>query len=129
MLNDTLANALSTIKNAERAGKPECMVAPASKLIGRSLKVMQDQGYIHSFEWVDDGKAGMFNVTLKGAINDCNVIKPRYSLKHDEFDKWEYQFLPAEDFGMLLVSTTKGILSHYEAKKEGIGGRLMAYVY
>ncbi|MBS3773256.1 MAG: 30S ribosomal protein S8, partial [Candidatus Thermoplasmatota archaeon] len=70
-----------------------------------------------------------FNVTLKGAINDCNVIKPRYSLQHDEFDKWEYQYLPAEDFGMLLVSTTRGILSHYEAKKEGIGGRLLAYVY
>ena len=129
MLNDTLATAMSAIKNAERAGKQECRVKPASKLIGRALKVMQDNGYISSFEWIDDGKAGLFNVTLKGSINDCNVIKPRYSIKHDEFDRWEYRYLPAEDFGMLLISTTKGILSHYDAKKEGIGGRLLAYVY
>lgn len=78
MLNDTLANAMSAIKDAERAGKKECIVKPASKLIGRVLKVMQDNGYISSFEWVDDGKSGMFNVTLKGSINDCNIIKPRF---------------------------------------------------
>ncbi len=129
MLNDTLANAMSAIKNAERAGKGECMVKPASKLIGRALKVMQDSGYISSFEWVDDGKSGVFRITLAGGINDCSVIKPRYSVKHDEFEKWEYRFLPAENFGVLLLSTTKGILSHYDAKKEGIGGKLLAYVY
>ena len=83
MLNDTLATAMSAIKNAERVGKRDCLVKPASKLIGRALKVMQDNGYISSFEWIDDGKAGIFNVTLKGSINDCSVIKPRYSIRRD----------------------------------------------
>jgi small subunit ribosomal protein S8 len=129
MLNDPLADTLSTIKNAEIAGKRSCNVAPASKLIGRVLKVMQENGYIESFEWVDNGKAGEFKIKLIGNINDCNVIKPRYALKHDEFEKWEYRYLPAENFGILLLSTTKGIISQYIAKKEKIGGRLIAYVY
>ena len=129
MLNDPLADALSTIKNAERAGKRHCMVKPVSKLIGRVLKVMQENGYVDSFEWIDDGKSGIFKIKLKGNINDCNVIKPRYAIKHDEFEKWEYRYLPAENFGILLLSTTNGIVSQYDAKKEKIGGRLIAYVY
>jgi len=129
MLNDPLANALVAIKNAERVGKRECIIKPASKLIGRVLKLMQDYGYIEVFEWIDDGKAGMFKVILKGNINDCNVIKPRYSIKKNEFEKWESRYLPAENFGILILSTNKGIISQYEAKKEGIGGRLLGYVY
>jgi len=129
MLNDPLANALAAIKNAERVGKRECIIKPASKLIGRVLKLMQDHGYIEVFEWIDDGKSGIFRVILKGNINDCNVIKPRYSIKKNDFEKWESRYLPAENFGMLIISTNKGILSQYEAKKEGIGGRLLGYVY
>ncbi|MCD6572617.1 MAG: 30S ribosomal protein S8 [Thermoplasmata archaeon] len=129
MLNDPLANALAAIKNAERVGKRECTIKPASKLIGRVLKLMQDYGYIEVFEWIDDGKAGVFKVILKGNINDCNVIKPRYSIKKNEFEKWESRYLPAENFGILIISTNKGIISQYEAKKEGIGGRLLGYVY
>ena len=117
------------IKSAEHVGKRECTIKPASKLIGRVLKLMQDYGYIEVFEWIDDGKAGMFKVILKGNINDCNVIKPRYSIKKNEFEKWESRYLPAENFGILILSTNKGIISQYEAKKEGIGGRLLGYVY
>jgi len=64
MLLDPLADALSVIKNAESVGKPECTIHPASKLIGRALKVMADRGYIGEFEFVDDGKSGMFRVKL-----------------------------------------------------------------
>ncbi len=129
MLNDPLADALATIKNAERVGKRECMVKPASKLIGRVLKVMQDYGYIEAFEWIDDGKGGIFKVKLKGNINNCNVIKPRHAIKKGEFEKWEARYLPAENFGLLILTTNKGVISQHEAKKEGIGGRLLAYVY
>ena len=129
MLNDPLADALATIKNAEMVGKRECMVKPASKLIGRVLKVMQDYGYIEAFEWIDDGKGGIFKVKLKGHINNCNVIKPRHAIKKGEFEKWEARYLPAENFGLLILTTNKGVISQHEAKKEGIGGRLLAYVY
>ena len=58
MLFDPLADAMSVIKNAENVGKPECTIHPASKLVGRTLKVMADRGYIGEFEFVDDGKSG-----------------------------------------------------------------------
>jgi len=129
MLNDPLADALSLMKNAERAGKMDCEVAPASKLIGHVLKVMQEAGYIGPFEFVDDGKSGMFRVKLLGNINECGVIKPRHAIKKTDYEKWESRYLPAQDFGALIVTTTNGVLSHYAAKELGTGGKLLAYVY
>lgn len=129
MLNDPLADALSRIKNAESVGQATVTVAPASKLIGRVLSVMQEAGYIGQFEFVDDGKSGGFNVQLVGNINDCGVIKPRYSIKKSEYDKWESRYLPAQDFGALILSTTQGVVNQGLAKEAGLGGRLLAYVY
>lgn len=129
MLNDPLADALSLIKNAERAGKADCEVAPASKLIGHVLKVMQEAGYIGPFEFVDDGRSGMFRVKLLGNINECGVIKPRHAIKKTDYEKWESRYLPAQDFGALIVTTTNGVVSHYAAKELGTGGKLLAYVY
>ena len=129
MLNDPLANALSLIKNAEIKGKGTCQIQPSSKLIGGVLNLLKEKGYIKGFEHIDDGKAGVFQVTLKGNINDCGVIKPRYPIKRDDLDKWEARYLPAQHFGMLIMTTTKGIVSQEEAKKNGIGGKLLAYVY
>ena len=129
MLNDPLANALSLMKNAEIKGKGACQIQPSSKLIGGVLNLLKEKGYIKEFEHIDDGKAGVFQVTLKGNINDCGVIKPRYPIKRDDLDKWEARYLPAQHFGMLIMTTTKGIVSQEEAKKNGIGGKLLAYVY
>ena len=81
MQSDPLNDAMCVIKNAALNGKSECVIQPSSKLIGRVLKVMQDRGYITQFEYIEDGKAGKFRVMLDGAINDCGVIKPRYSVK------------------------------------------------
>jgi len=129
MLNDPLADALSAIKNAEMVGKFEVVVKPASKLIANVLKVMKDYGYIEEFEFIDDGKSGKFIVKLKGRINKCGVVKPRFSVKIREFEKWESRYLPARNLGILILTTSKGVLSHHEAKKLGIGGELLAYVY
>jgi small subunit ribosomal protein S8 len=129
MLNDPLANALSLIKNAETKGKGTCNIQPSSKLIGGVLNLLKEKGYISKFEYIDDGKAGIFQVKLKGNINDCGVVKPRYPIKRDELDKWESRYLPAQHFGLLILTTTQGILSQDEAKKNGIGGKLLAYVY
>ncbi|MDF2955150.1 30S ribosomal protein S8 [Candidatus Alkanophaga liquidiphilum] len=128
-LNDPLADALSAIKNAERVGKKECIIKPASKLIGNVLKIMKDEGYIEEFELIDDGKAGILKVMLKGRINNCNAIKPRFPVKKDEFEKWERRFLLARDFGVLIVTTSKGVMTHRKAKELGIGGSLLAFVY
>ncbi len=129
MLFDPLADALSNLKNNERNGSLKCVISPASKLIGKVLKVMQDNSYIGEFEFIEDGKAGKFRVKLLGKINDCGVIKPRYPVTKLEFEKFEKRFLPASGFGLLIVSTSKGVMSHREAEEKGHGGRLIAYVY
>jgi len=116
-------------KNAEIKGKGICKIQPSSKLIGGVLDLLKKKGYIGDFELIDDGKAGIFQVKLTGNINNCGVIKPRYPIKRDELDKWESRYLPAQHFGLLILTTTKGIVSQSEARKNGIGGKLLAYVY
>jgi len=129
MLNDPLANALSTMKNAELRGKGECKIEPSSKLIGGVLNLLKNKGYIKEFSYIEDRKTGVFKVNLNGNINNCGVIKPRYPIKNEELDKWESRYLPAQHFGLLILTTTEGILSQDEARKNGIGGKLLAYVY
>ena len=129
MQNDPLNDAMSVMKNAAENGQSECIIEPSSKLIGRVLKVMQDNGYVNQFEYIEDGKAGKFRVMMKGAINDCGVIKPRYSVKVSELEKYEARFLPAQNFGVLILSTTEGVVTHNRARELGIGGKLLAYVY
>ena len=127
--NDPLSNALSAIDNAESVGHLTQKVSPASNEIGNVLEVLYDRSYIDGFQRVDDGKAGYFEVELKGAINECGPVKPRYSATAEEYEKWEKRFLPARDYGTLVVTTSRGIMSHYEARDEGIGGQVIAYVY
>ena len=126
---DPLANALSVIENYERARKREVIISPASKLIGQVLRVMQQEGYIGEFEFIDDGKAGKFKVQLIGKINECGAIKPRHAVKREEYEKWEKRYLPAAGFGILVLSTPKGVMTHKQAREQGIGGRLLAYVF
>ena len=128
-LNDPLADALSHIKNVERVGKMECVIKPASKLIGNVLGVMQEGGYIDEFELVEDGKAGLYKVKLRGKINNCNAIKPRFYIGAKEYEQWEKRFLPAREFGLLIVTTSKGVMPHGKAIEAGLGGQLLAFVY
>lgn len=125
---DLLADALNIIKIHRKAGKPECKV-PVSKLITVVLKILQREEYIREFEFVDDGKAGYYLIKGFGAINDCGVIKPRFSIRKDELPDWEQQYLPSKDFGTLIVSTSKGIMTNRELREAKIGGRLIAYIY
>ena len=126
---DNTADALVNMKNCEMVGKKECLIKPASKLIGGILKIMQKEGYIGTFELIEDGKAGKYQVTLIGKINDCKAIKPRYAIKKDEFTKWEKRYLPSRNLGTLVVSTPKGLMTQKEAKTIGTGGKLIAFFY
>ncbi|MAG21990.1 MAG: 30S ribosomal protein S8 [Candidatus Diapherotrites archaeon] len=126
---DPIADALINLKNSDVASKKECVFRPASKLLGEILKVMQKKGYISTFEFVDDGREGIYRIELTGKINQCRAIKPRYAVKKSEFEKYEKRYLPAKDIGLLIVSTPKGVVTHREAKEQGTGGRLLAYIY
>ena len=126
---DTLANGLTTIMNNEMRNKRECVISPASKLLGRVLRVMLLNGYVGEFEFVEDGRSGKFKVQLLGRINKCGAVKPRFPVRTNEFETWEKRFLPSKDIGVLVVSTSKGVLAHREVKKGKIGGRLLAFIY
>ena len=126
---NTLANGLTTIINNEMRNKHECTINPASKLLGRVLRIMQLNGYIGEFEFIDDGRSGKFKVQLLGRINKCGAIRPRFSVRVDEFEEWEKRFLPSRDVGILVVSTPKAVLSHREAKEKRMGGKFLAFVY
>ena len=128
-LMDPLANALTNMRNNEMQGNNKCTISPASKMIGQVLRTMQKEGYIGEFEYVDDDKAGMFTVELEGNINKSVVIKPTHAVKKDEFEKFEKRYLPSKNFGIMIVTTPEGIMTHHEAKERGIGGRLLVYVY
>ena len=128
-LMDPLADALTNMRNNEMQGNNTCTITPASKMIGHVLRTMQKEEYIGEFEFVDDGKAGQFIVELEGNINKCGVIKPRHAVKNDDYERFEKRYLPSKNFGIMIMTTSQGIMTHKEAKEKGIGGRLLVYIY
>lgn len=127
--NDTLAAALSAILNAEKKGKYTYLISQSSKVIENVLKIMQKYNYIGSFNVVETSRGKILEVKLSGNINKCGVIKPRFSVSYTDFEKFEKRFLPAKNFGILIISTSKGLMTHAEAEKIKIGGKLIAYCY
>ncbi len=123
-----LADVLSAIKNADRIGK-KVIEVPASNLIRNVLSVMKEYGYIGNFEFVADNKQGKFKINLLNKIVDCNAISPRFNVRCKEIEKYEKRFLPAKNVGILILTTSKGVMSHIKAKELKIGGKLLAYVY
>ncbi len=128
-MTDTLANALNAIKVAEGKGKQVVTIFPASSLIREVFSIMQKEGYIGEFEYVDDGKSGRFRVSLIGKVNSCGVVSPRFAVRQDDWEKWEQRYLPARNVGVVIVSTSKGLMTNGQAREASLGGRLLAFVY
>ncbi|OGD59969.1 30S ribosomal protein S8 [Candidatus Bathyarchaeota archaeon RBG_13_52_12] len=126
---DPLVNALNTIMNHEGRRKKECIITPASGLVGRVLRLIQQKGYIGEIEFIDDGRQGKFRVQLFGRINECQAVQPRYATKVKEMEKWEKRFLPSRDLGAVILSTPKGVIDHRQAKELNVGGVVIAYVF
>ncbi|MFH1771054.1 MAG: 30S ribosomal protein S8 [archaeon] len=128
-LNNPLANVLSFIQNYGILGKNELTTKNNSKIIKKVLEIMQTEGYIGSYEEIEDSKGNFLKINLLGKINKVNVIRPQFQIKLDEIEKFEKRYLPAKDFGIMIISTNKGLMTHTEAKEKQIGGKLIAYCY
>ena len=128
-LNDPIANMMSKLLMSEQSGKQEVMVTPVSKLMKNILKIMNDHKYVGKHTSTKDNRGETITIPLLNRINKCGVIKPRFSVKKDQYEKFEKRYLPAKDFGLIIVSTPKGIMTHNEAKEQSIGGKLIAYIY
>jgi small subunit ribosomal protein S8 len=128
-LNDPLANALSHMRNCESAAKRTCIVKNSSKLIKGVLDIFKKNGYITKYTEMKSSKGDYLEVELKGSINNCGATKPRFSVTIGEYEKFETRYLPAKDFGIIIVSTNQGLMTHNQAKEKNIGGRIIAYCY
>jgi ribosomal protein S8 len=127
-----LANALTTIYNNEVRRNKQAIIMPASKLIVNVLRVMQREGYIGEFELIDDGRSGKIVVQLLGRINKCGPISPRFPLTYKELlsmPQYIRRYLPSKEIGFIILSTSKGVMTHKDAIKEKIGGVALGYVY
>ena len=128
IIMDRFADAINKIKTNERLGRMECKLY-STKLLKTVLEVMKKESYIKDYEEYSDKRIKMLKVTLSNKINSIGVVKPRYSVQNDTIQKYETRYIPSKDFGILILTTPKGIMTNREAREKNTGGRLLAYVY
>jgi small subunit ribosomal protein S8 len=125
---DMLSDAINVIKTNERIGRRECTVH-STKFIKAVLGVMKDNGYISGYDEVKDGKFLKLKVSLSNRINSIGVIRPRFAVERSRINVYESRYVPSRDFGMIIMSTPKGLMTSKQAKEQGVGGRMIAYMY
>lgn len=125
---DRFADAINTIKTHEYVGRDECVIY-STKLLKRVLDVMKEYGYIAGYEEFNERYAKKLKVKLSKKINNIGVIKPRHATTHSNIMAYEQRYIPSRDFGILIISTPSGVMTNRDARSNGIGGRLLAYVY
>lgn len=123
MGQDIVADALNRIMNAKKAGKTNLVLKQHSKLLRNILDIAKESGYL---DYSVDGRE--LNVEIKN-LNEIKAIKPRYTINVKRINYYVRRFLPAKDFGFVIISTNKGIVKHYEAEKQNLGGCLIAYMF
>jgi small subunit ribosomal protein S8 len=128
MRHDLLSDVLVAMQNGDKLGKNYIMTG-ASDLVKGVLLVLQKKEFIGEFEYVEDNSGGQFKINLLGKINASRSIRPRFSVNMGTYNKYKRRFLPASGFGMVIVTTSQGVMDHREAQKKKIGGKLLAYVY
>ncbi len=126
MSHDIVADALNMMKNAKKAKKEVITVKIISNLLIEVLKIMKQKGVVKRYKI--DTKAKSLEITI-GNLFECNSIKPRFTVKVDQIEKYRKRYLPARDIGTIIVSTSKGLMTHQEALEEKMGGCLIAYFY
>ena len=122
MSQDIVADALNMIKNSRNE---EIEINRISKLLIEILKIMKQKGAIKRYKIVKEKSV----IVTKNNITECKAIKPRFTVKKDQIEKYRRRYLPARNIGTMIISTNKGLLTHEEAEKEKIGGCLVAYFY
>merc|ERR1712039_504913 len=113
---NVLADALKTILNAERRGRRQVLLRPASKVVVK-------------FEVIDDHRSCKIVVELFGRLNKCGVISPRFDLTLGKLEAWCSNILPSRHFGKIILTTTYGILDQEECIKRKTGGKILGFFY
>lgn len=128
-MGDLISNALSNIRNAEKVNKKEVVIKKVSKLLIEVIKIIKEKGYIGDYDYEDNRRGGTLTIKLINKINHISSIRPRYPCSVEQIERFEKVYLPASDFGIIIMSTSKGLMTHLEAKEKRIGGALIAFCY
>ena len=130
-ITDTIADMLTRIRNANSAKHPTVDV-PASNMKKQIAQILVDEGYIKSFRVIDDDKQGVIRITLKYTENKSQVItglrrvsKPVLRIYSNSKDMPKVM----KGLGIAIVSTSKGIMTDREARKNNVGGEVLAFVW
>tara|TARA_Y100000310_G_scaffold338211_1_gene427231 strand:- start:189 stop:560 length:372 start_codon:yes stop_codon:yes gene_type:complete len=123
MSQDIVADALNQIMNAKKARKTEIVIQKHSKLLRNVLDIAKENGYL---DYEVDGTE--MKVTIH-KLNELKAIKPRYTVSVKNINKYVKRFLPARNFGFVIVSTNKGLMKSEEAEEQNLGGCLVAYMF
>lgn len=130
-ITDTIADMLTRIRNANSAKHPTVDV-PASNMKKQIAQILVDEGYIKSFRVIDDDKQGVIRITLKYTENKSQVItglrrvsKPGLRIYSNSKDMPNVM----KGLGIAIVSTSKGIMTDREARKNNVGGEVLAFVW
>jgi len=126
MSQDVVADALNMIRNTVRARKETLKIRRISGLLIEILKIMKEKGAIRRYKIDSKEKTAEIDI---GKIFECKAIKPRFTVKKDQIEKYRRRFLPARNIGTIIISTNKGLITHEEALEQGTGGSLIAYFY
>lgn len=130
-ITDVVADMLTRIRNANTA-KHETVEIPASNLKKAIAQILVDEGYIKAFEVIEDGKQGSIKVTLKYGENKQRIIQGLRRVSKPGLRIYAAsQDLPRvkNGLGVAIISTSKGIMTDKEARKQNIGGEVLAFVW
>ncbi len=130
-ITDKIADMLTRIRNAS-AAKHDTVDVPASNMKKAIAQILLDEGYIKGFQVIDDGKQGIIRITLKYGVGKQAVItglkrvsKPGLRIYSSCKD------MPAvmNGLGIAIMSTPKGIMTDRQARKENVGGEVLAFIW
>ena len=130
-ITDTVADMLTRIRNANTA-KHDTVEIPASNMKKSIAQILLDEGYIKDFEVIEDGKQGIIKITLKYGPNKTQIItglrkvsKPGLRI----YSGCEDMPKVMKGLGIAIVSTSKGVMTDTQARKENVGGEVLAFVW
>ena len=130
-ITDSIADLLTRIRNASSA-KHETVDIPASNMKKALMQILVDEGYVKSFTVIEDGKQGMIRATLKYGEGKTPVItglrrvsKPGLRI----YSSVEDMPKVLKGLGIAIVSTSKGVMTDRQARKENVGGEILAFIW
>ena len=130
-ITDTIADLLTRIRNAASA-KHDTVEIPASNMKKAICQILVDEGYIKSFSVTEDGKQGIIKVVLKYGEGKTPVIKGLRRVSKPGLRIYSnVEELPKvmKGLGIAIISTSKGVMTDRQARKENVGGEVLAFVW